>query len=271
MPKREKWQVAGNAAEVYERELVPAVFGPWGQRLIELAALRPRLRLLDVACGTGLVARLAAEAVGADGHITALDLNPAMLAVASTLPAAEGAVIEWVEGNAQALPFPEASFDVVCCQLGLQFFPDREAAVREMRRVLVPGGRAVVMVWREIDRAPGFAVLAAALGRTIGADAETLMRAPFALSDAAELSRLLETAGLRDCAIHAETGNVRFASAAMFVRGYIGGSPLAGIIATAPNQAYEELVREVEHDLDPYIEPDSLCFPIEAHLAVCRA
>jgi hypothetical protein len=97
------------------------------------------------------------------------------------------------------------------------------------------------------------------------------MRAPFALSDAAELSRLLETAGLRDCAIHAETGNVRFASAAMFVRGYIGGSPLAGIIATAPNQAYEELVREVEHDLDPYIEPDSLCFPIEAHLAVCRA
>jgi ubiquinone/menaquinone biosynthesis C-methylase UbiE len=271
MPKREPWQVASNAAEVYEHELVPAVFGPWGPRVVELAALRPGLRVLDVACGTGLVARLAAEAVGADGHVTALDLNPAMLAVASALPAAEGAAIEWVEGDARALPSPEASFDAVCCQLGLQFFPDREGAVREMKRVLVPGGRAVVMVWREIDRAPGFAVLAAALGRTIGADAETLMRAPFALSDAAELSRLLETAGLRDCAIHAETGNVRFASAERFVRGYIGGSPLAGIIATAPNQAYEELVREVEHDLDPYIEPDSLCFPIEAHLAVCRA
>jgi len=271
MPKREPWQVAGNAAEVYERELLPAVFGPWGPRVVELAALRRGLRVLDVACGTGLVARLAAKAVGTDGHVTALDLNPAMLAVASELPAVEGAAIEWVEGNAQELPFAEASFDVVCCQLGLQFFPDREGALQEMRRVLVPGGRAVVMVWREIDRAPGFAVLAAALGRTIGPDAETLMRAPFALGDASELAKLLETGGLRDCAIRAETGDVRFPSAEMFVRGYIGGSPLAGIVSTAPEQAYEELVSEVEHDLDSYIEHDSLRFPIEAHLAACHA
>jgi SAM-dependent methyltransferase len=192
MAKRERWQVAGNAAEIYQSELVPAVFGPWGPRVVELAALRPGLRVLDLACGTGLVARLAAEAVGVDGRVAALDLNPAMLAVASELPAVVGAPIEWVEGDAQALPFAEASFDVVCCQLGLQFFPDREHALREMKRVLVAGGRAVVMVWREIDRAPGFAVLAAALGRTISADAEALMRAPFALSDAGELSRLLE-------------------------------------------------------------------------------
>jgi ubiquinone/menaquinone biosynthesis C-methylase UbiE len=224
-----------------------------------------------VACGTGLVARLAAEAVGVDGRVAALDLNPAMLAVASELPAVEGAPIEWVEGDAQALPFAEASFDVVCCQLGLQFFPDRERALREMKRVLVPGGRAVVMVWREIDHAPGFAVLAAALGRTISADAEELMRAPFALGDAGELSRLLESAGLRDRAIRAEIGNVRFASAAMFVGGYVGGSPLAAMVATATEQAYEQLVSEAEHALAPLVEQGSLCFPIEAHLAVCRA
>jgi ubiquinone/menaquinone biosynthesis C-methylase UbiE len=271
VPKREPWQVAGNAAEVYQRELVPAVFGPWGPRVVELAALRRGLRVLDVACGTGLVARLAAGAVGVDGHVAALDLNPAMVAVASALPAVEGAAIEWVEGDAQALPFADASFDVVCCQLGLQFFPDRQRALREMKRVLVPGGRAVVMVWREIDRAPGFAVLAAALGRTISADAEALMRAPFALSDAGELSRLLERAGLSDCAIRAQTGTVRFDSAAMFVRSYTGGSPLAAIIATAPDQAYEKLVSEVERDLDSRIEQNSLCFPIEAHLVVCRA
>jgi ubiquinone/menaquinone biosynthesis C-methylase UbiE len=270
MPKRESWQVAGNAAEVYQRELVPAVFGLWAPRVVELAALRRGMRVLDLACGTGLVARLAAEAVGVEGRVAALDLNPAMVAVASALPIVEGAAIEWVEGDAQALPFAEESFDVVCCQLGLQFFPDREGAVREMRRVLVPGGRAVVMVWREIDRAPGFAVLAVALGRTIGADAEALMRAPFALSDAGELSRLLKTAGFRDCAIRAETGNVRFASAAMFVRSYAGGSPLAAIIATAPEHAYEKLVSEVKRELDSYIEQNSLCFPIEAHLAVCR-
>jgi hypothetical protein len=97
------------------------------------------------------------------------------------------------------------------------------------------------------------------------------MRAPFALSDAGELSRLLESAGLRDCAIRAEIGNVRFASAAMFVGSYIGGSPLAAKVATAPAPAYEELVSEVERALDPVIEQGSLCFPIEAHLALCRA
>jgi ubiquinone/menaquinone biosynthesis C-methylase UbiE len=271
MAKRERWQVAGNAAEIYQRDLVPAVFGPWGPRVVELAALRQGLRVLDVACGTGLVARLAAEAVGVDGRVAALDLNPAMLAVASELPAVEGAAIEWVEGDAQALPFGEASFDVVCCQLGLQFFPDRERALREMKRVLVSGGRAVAMVWREIDRAPGFAVLAAALGRTISAEAEALMRAPFAFGDAGDLSSLLERAGLRDCAIRLETGNVRFPSAAIFVGSYIGGSPLAAIVATAPEQAYEQLVSEVERALDPLIEQGSLRFPIEAHIAHCRA
>jgi SAM-dependent methyltransferase len=270
MAKRERWQVAGNAAEIYQSELVPAVFGPWGPRVVELAALRPGLRVLDVACGTGLVARLAAEAVGVDGRVAALDLNPAMLAVASELPAVVGAPIEWVEGDAQALPFAEASFDVVCCQLGLQFFPDRERALREMKRVLVARGRAIVMVWREIDRAPGFAALAAALGRTISADAEALMRAPFALGDADELVRLLEASGLCDCTIRAETGNVRFASAEKFVRGYIGGSPLAALVAAAPAPAQEELVREVMRALDPLIEQGSLRFPIEAHLAVCR-
>jgi ubiquinone/menaquinone biosynthesis C-methylase UbiE len=260
---------SGSALVDDPRELAPAVFGPWGLRVVELAALRPGLRVLDVACGTGLVARLAAEAVGAVGRVAALDLNPAMLAVASELPAVEGAPIEWVEGNAQVLPFAEASFD--CCQLGLQFFPDRGRALREMKRVLVPGGRAVVMVWREIDRAPGFAVLASALGQTISADAEALMRAPFALSDAGELSRLVESAGLRDCAIRAEIGNVRFASATTFVGSYIGGSPLAAIVATAPAAAYEGLVGEVEHALGPFIAEGALCFPIEAHLALCRA
>jgi ubiquinone/menaquinone biosynthesis C-methylase UbiE len=271
MAKRERWQVAGNAAETYQRELVPAVFGPWGPRVVELAALRPGLRVLDVACGTGVVARLAAEAVGVDGRVAALDLNPAMLAVASELPAVEGAAIEWIEGNAQALPLADASFDVVCCQLGVQFFPDRAGALREMKRVLAPNGRAVVMVWREIDRAPGFAVLAAALGRVIGSDAEALMRAPFALGDAGELARLLERAGLGDCTIRAETGNVRFSSAENFVRSYVGGSPLAALVAAAPAAAYEELVREVERALDSLIEQSSLSFPIEAHLALCGA
>src|SRR5262245_519506 len=117
------------------------------------------------------------------------------------------------------------------------------------------------MVWREIDRAPGFAALAAALGPTISADAEALMRAPFALSDAGELSGLLERAGLGDVETRAETGKVRFASAAMFVRSYIGGLPLAAIVAAAPAPAYERLASEVEYALDSLIHQGTLCFP----------
>lgn len=127
MPKREPWQVAGNAAEVYQRELVPAVFGPWGPRVVELAALRRGLRVLDVACGTGLVARLAAEAVGVDGHIAALDLNQAMLAVASALPAVDGAAIEWVEGDAHALPFAEGSLTSSAASSGFSSSPIENA------------------------------------------------------------------------------------------------------------------------------------------------
>jgi SAM-dependent methyltransferase len=197
-------------------------------------------------------------------------MNPGMLAVAAAVPA-KAAAIEWVEGSAQALPFADAGFDAVCCQLGLQYFPDREGALREMARVAVPGGRVVVMVWREIDRSPGFAALAEALGRTIGSDAEAVMRAPFALGDAGELSALLAGAGLRDWAIRGETGNVSFASATSFVRSQLGGSPLAPIAAAAPAAAREELLREVERALAPVTEPGSLCFPIEAHLALCRA
>ncbi len=138
MPEREQWQVMGNAAEIYQRALVPAIFGPWAPRVVELAGLRPGERVLDVACGTGVVARLAAEAVGADGRVAALDMNPGMLAVAAAVPA-KGAAIEWIEGSAEALPFADAGFDAVCCQLGLQF-PDREGALHEMARVAVPGG-----------------------------------------------------------------------------------------------------------------------------------
>ena len=162
----EQWQVAGSAAQVYERELVPAIFGPWAPRVLDLAAPTTGERVLDVACGTGVVARLAAERVGADGRVVGLDLNPGMLVVARSLPV-EAGPIGWVQATAGRLPFPDGSFEVVCCQLGLQFFPDRAAALAEMARVLVPGGRMVVMVWRSIDHSPGFAVLAAALDRHV--------------------------------------------------------------------------------------------------------
>jgi ubiquinone/menaquinone biosynthesis C-methylase UbiE len=113
-----------NPAETYEQYFVPAMFIPWATILLRYASPQPGERVLDVACGTGIVARLAAPLVGSNGQVVALDINSAMLAVARTLPAPSGATIHWQEGNAMALPSPDDAFDVVLCQHGLQFVPD---------------------------------------------------------------------------------------------------------------------------------------------------
>jgi ubiquinone/menaquinone biosynthesis C-methylase UbiE len=145
----------GSAPEVYERHLVPAIFGPWAEDLLAFALPKPAERVLDLACGTGVVARLAAQRVGPSGSIVGIDLNPGMLAVARSVTAPHGAQIEWRESNVNALPFHDATFDVALCQQGLQFFPDRSAALREVRRVLVPRGRIALSVWRSRQYSPG--------------------------------------------------------------------------------------------------------------------
>jgi SAM-dependent methyltransferase len=261
----EQWQVAGSAAQVYERELVPAIFGPWAPRVLALAAPAAGARVLDAACGTGVVARLAAERVGADGRVVGFDLNPGMLAVARSLPVG-GAPIGWVQATAGRLPFQDRSFEVVCCQLGVQFFPDRSAALAEMARVLVAGGRLVAMVWRSIDHSPGFAVLAKALDRHIGPAAGALMRAPFGLGDEAALRGLVAGAGFQDVRVDRQAGVVRFGSVRELVVAYGAGSPLAGPVGAAGPAARAGLVAEVQAALDPWQGAAGLAFPIEALL-----
>src|SRR3712207_3990859 len=150
MVRHEAWQLEGSAAELYERHLVPAITSLWAADLVERAAPQPGERVLDVACGTGIVARRAAERMGS-GRVVGLDINPGMLAVARALPPGSGPAIEWHEGSVLDMPFPEGSFDVCLCQLGLQFFPDRAAALREMRRVLRTGGRLTLSVFSALE------------------------------------------------------------------------------------------------------------------------
>jgi SAM-dependent methyltransferase len=170
-----QWQLSGNAAERYERVLVPAIFTPWAADLVALAKLRPGERVLDVACGTGVVARLAAERVGPEGHITGLDLNEGMLEVARSQPIPAGAAaVAWVQSSALGMRVPDSSFDVVLCQQGIQFFPDRPQALREMIRVLVPSGRVFTSVWE--GPTPYTTAMWNAVARHVGADAATTLR-----------------------------------------------------------------------------------------------
>jgi ubiquinone/menaquinone biosynthesis C-methylase UbiE len=269
MTDREQWQIAGNAAETYERALVPAVFAPWAPLVVALADPRPGERVLDVACGTGVVARRAAQRVGSTGKVTGLDLNPGMLALAASIPPSDPAAsaeIVWQEASATSMPLADATFDVVLCQLGLQFFPDRPAAVREMYRVLVPGGRLGIMVWQSIDDSPGFAAMAAGLARHVSTEAAGIMRAPFALAEAEPLRALLAAEGFRDLELRSVAGSVRFPSVSQFVQDYVRGSPLSGHVAKASDAARMALVDEVSNALASYVAGDALTFPIKAHL-----
>jgi ubiquinone/menaquinone biosynthesis C-methylase UbiE len=140
-----------NPAETYESYMVPVLFAPSAERLIELARLRAGERVLDVGCGTGIVARRAAPRVGTDGRVTGLDLSPGMLAVARSVALRERLSIDWREGRAEGLPFADGEFDVVLCQYALMFFVNPLVALNEMRRVLADGGRAVIAVWQSLD------------------------------------------------------------------------------------------------------------------------
>jgi methyltransferase family protein len=196
-----------------------------------------------------------------------------MLAVAASSAAGQaptGAPIARREGSATTLPWSDGSFDIVYCQAGLQFFPDRPAALREMHRVLVPGGRLGLMVWRGIEHSPGFGLFAAALARHVSSEAAGIMRAPLALGDAEELRGLIGAAPFRDIAIRPAAETVRFPSAARFVQDQVAASPLAGHVAKVSDEARAALVGEIGDALRPYLAGGALAFPIEAHLASAR-
>jgi ubiquinone/menaquinone biosynthesis C-methylase UbiE len=269
MRQQGQWQVAGSAADVYERELVPAIFAPWAPVLIDLACPGKGDRVLDLACGTGIVARMVAARVGPAGAVVGVDLNPGMLKVAAATrlqQSQDDAAVEWREASADKLPFQSALFNVVYCQLGLQFFADRATALREVHRVLVSGGRVALMVWRGIHESPGFAALAEALDRHAGQAAASIMRAPFRLSDADELANLVRNAGFQEVTVRQQTGVVRFPSLDRFVLNYIAGSPLAGPIAEVDDAARAALIADVRGALGKYTSDTEVAFPIGAHL-----
>lgn len=271
MSRQEQWQLDGTAPELYQRCLVPAVTALWADDLVERVSLPSGARILDVACGTGVVARLAAERVGVTGQVAALDLNPGMLAVARALPTS-GAAIAWHEGSALALPFPEAAFDVVFCQLGLQFFPDRPAALRQMRRVLIANGHLAVNVFGPLEHNPATHALATALDRHLGGGASLTKRTEHALADPEELSTLLADAGFQQITIHTVTKLVRFPSPSAYVRIQLTATPLATVIKQYDPAEQARLVdavrAEVSTALAPFSGEDGLVFPQEVHVAL---
>lgn len=263
---------AANPAQVYEQYFVPAMFLPWATILLRHAALARGERVLDVACGTGIVSREAAPLVGEAGKIVGLDVNPVMLGVARAASRPSGANIEWQEGNAMALPFADDSFDVVLCQHGLQFFPDRPGAVREMRRVLSDGGRALAIVLQAREKHPVFSSLMESVARHLGMPL-TAVSTPFALDDADDLRGLFTSAGFTSVNVHPETATISFPLAERFVPLAVASSaaavPAFAQLAAPDREALMRAVRaDVEPTLRAYRRADAIEFPMFAHVAV---
>jgi ubiquinone/menaquinone biosynthesis C-methylase UbiE len=269
MSEVEPWQLAGNAAEIYQSDHVPAIFATWAPILVDLARPLPGERVIDVACGTGVVTRAAAHRVGPSGKVFGIDLNPGMLSVARRVSeqGTGDAPIEWHEASADALPLHDESCEIAYCQAGLMFFPDRPRALAEIRRVLVSAGRTAMLVWQS---SPAHFAFADALARHVSRAAEAIVRAPYALANAVEFRTLLRSAAFRDVIVSTQTRTACYASPALFVQSLIVGSPLVGHIAQADEASRAALLAEVEVALRPYVDNDRFSFPMGAHLVFAR-
>ena len=257
-------QVSRQAAAVYEEFFVPALFGEWAPRIVGAAGVRLGSRVLDVACGTGIAARHAAAIAGPGAWIVGLDRNPGMLAVAM----AKAPDIEWMEGLAEDLPFPDASFDAVISQFGLMFFDDRAEALAEMYRVTRPEGRMAVAIWGRVEDAPGYAAMIDLVESRAGPEAAEALSMPFVLGDEAELLAEYARAGLPEPEIVTLKGTARFPSVTEWVRIDVTGWTLADIID--PGQ-YDALQEAAPAALSRFTWPDGrVAFPVSAHVALYR-
>lgn len=242
----------GTAAQNYQRNFVPSIATPVSKDLMRAAQLQRGERVLDVACGTGLITRLASQRVGADGTVIGIDIAPDMIEVAKSVPAHDGATIDWRIADAASLPLPDGSVDVVLCQMGLMFMENRAAAVGEMRRVLAPSGRLAINTPGRIQ--PLYETMEAAIVENISADLGGFVRAVFSMHDPDAVAALLRDAGLRDASATVSTATFRLPLPAEFLWQYIGLTPMAEFVRQASEQARAAMERQFVDGVQAFVD-----------------
>lgn len=264
-------------AQAYHRFLGPAMFAPWASLLLDMAAPRAGTHALDLACGTGIVTHRLASRLGERGRIVGVDINPDMLDVARAASEPSGspaAPIDWRTADAISIPAEDNSFDLIVCQQGLQFFPDKSAAANEMRRVLGDGGYAAVAVWEGLDRHTVFRALFEAEARHVGANVADLA-VPFSLSDPAYLKQVFTDAGFSRVEVTSHHLDARFDDSERFIE--LAVASAAAVIPELAHQSEEDqqaLLAAVKRDagvvVDSYRKGDGLEFPMYANIAMAH-
>jgi SAM-dependent methyltransferase len=266
-----QYALSGTAAEMYERNMVPAIFEPFARDLLEVANLKAGEKVLDVACGTGIVARLAWPKISPTGSVVGSDLNSDMLDVARERSRQQAADIAWTQCNVSAMSFSPGEFDVVLCQHGLQYFPDRPAALNEMHRVSSAGGRLIASVWRPISFNPAHSVFADVLERLVSPEAAATRRAPYKLSDRTEIRALVSGSGFHDVVVSLTTRAARFVSAEAMVHIMMAGTPLGAAMADTDPGVVQRVIDEVTGGLTQYEDDRGLAIPMQAWVITARA
>jgi len=253
------------AARAYEALHVPALFRQWTKPMLKAARVVPGQQVLDVACGTGVLAQEASARVGPDGFTAGMDPDPGMLAVARELAPR----IQWRLGSAEFIPFADAQFDTVLCQFGMMFFTDCHEALLEMLRVTVPGGRIAVAVWDSLLNSPPYPIEVELIRRHAGEQAARALRAPFVLGDTDELRRIFEQAGVDDIRLETCRGTARFPSIRSMVEADLRGwLPVMGV--ALEEQQIRRILFEAEEALSSYVTSKGrIEFSSPAHIVTC--
>lgn len=263
-----------NPAEVYERYLSRPIADPWTRVLLELAVPKRGDRVLDLACGTGSVARQVAPIVGTTGTVVAVDINADMLKVGGTQHQPAGAPIEWRQGDATHLDLLDDNFDLIFCQQGLQFFPDRGASVREMRRLLRTHGTAVISVWQSLTRHPIHEALFTATARYLDVPFRDVDVA-FSFSSAEKLYTLLRSANFTHVEVTTKAVSIQMPEPERFVEFSILGvatsiPKFASLDGATRSALVSEVTKETHAVVQSFMKGDSLRFPMEANIAIAR-
>ena len=257
----------GDGPAHYQEFLVPGMFTPCARRVLAGLAISPGSAILDLACGTGVLTRLAARATGVAGTVTGIDLGAPMLAVAKSQPAEpDSAPITYLEGSALDLPVGDGAFNVATCHHGFQFFPDRVAAIRELHRALAPAGRVAVACWTRIDETPGFRAIRDSLGSYVSEEAGQMMDSPFALP-AAELTALLEAADFSAIKVECIEMVASFRAVPDFAAAVIAAGPVAATFNAAPDAARQAVAAAVREAVKPYTDGETVSFPMYSNVA----
>jgi SAM-dependent methyltransferase len=259
----ESFQIPIEAAEAYEASFVPAFFAQWAPPLCEAAGVVPGQRVLDVACGTGIVARTVAD-LARPADVVGVDLNQAMLTVARRVRPD----IEWRHGDVAALPFPDGSFDVVVCQMALMFFPDRPGALREMGRVATAGGPVAVLVPSHLDQQAAYGPFVEMAARHAGPEARSLLSSYFLCGDIDQLAALFDEAGLVVTMTRTEHGTMRFPSVDVAVATEVNSTPLGERLTP---EVYDLILSGAREVMAPFTSDDgALEMPFASHIVVGR-